>query len=245
VSIRRYSGPTPTSIPGEYRVWLSDQPSAEFRRRFLKHAQTKEARPLRLCLDKNAATFTFVTSGDLKADLQAIDLLLKEASVGVTVGEAVVVTGTRTWQQQHARMMRAYQRAASATAVTIQVEDDFYSFFVWCFHLKDWLKNDPPIPAAIKTAAGVLVNTNESLKLCADLANGIKHLRADRSARVDPDSKVSAVQSAFQATAFQKDAFQTHERIVVVAAGSYFDAREVANACIAAWAAFFREHKLT
>ena len=73
-------------------MWLSDQPSPEFRRRLLKHAQTNEARPLRLSLDKNAATFTFVTSGDLKADLLTIDLLLKEAGVVVTVGEAVVVT---------------------------------------------------------------------------------------------------------------------------------------------------------
>jgi len=62
-------------------VWLSDQRSPEFRGRFLKHAQTNEARPLRLSLDKNAATFTFVTSGDLKADLLTIDLLLKEAGV--------------------------------------------------------------------------------------------------------------------------------------------------------------------
>ena len=180
-------------------------------------------------LDKNAAT----------------DLLLKEAGVGVTVGEAVVVTGTRTWQQEHARMMRAYRRAVSATAVTIQAEDDRYSFFVGCFHLKDWLKNDATIPAAIKTAAGVLVNTNESLKLCADLANGIKHLRADRRARVDPDSRISAVQSALQTGAFQKHVPDARARIVVVAGGSYFDAREVASACIAAWAAFLREHKLT
>jgi hypothetical protein len=107
-------------------------------------------------LDKNAATFTFVTSGDLKADLLTIDLLLKEAGVGVTVGEAVVVTGTRTWQQEHARMMRAYRRAVSA--------------------------------------------------------NGIKHLRADRRARVDPDSRISAVQSALQTGAFQKHTYQTHER---------------------------------
>jgi hypothetical protein len=78
VTIRRYSGPTPTNIPGEYRVWLSDQPSADFRRRFLELAQTVEARPLRLTLEKNAAAFTFVSSGDLKADLQVIDGLLKE-----------------------------------------------------------------------------------------------------------------------------------------------------------------------
>lgn len=58
----------------------------------------------------------------------------------------------------------------------------------------------------------VLVNTNEPLKLCADPANGIKHLRADRRARVDPDSRISAVQSALQTAAFQKHTYQTHER---------------------------------
>jgi CheY-like chemotaxis protein len=79
-SIRRYSGPTPTSAAGEYRIWLSDEPSEDFRRGFHRLAQAKEAKPLRLSLEKNAAAFTFVSSGDLKADLHMIDLLLKEAS---------------------------------------------------------------------------------------------------------------------------------------------------------------------
>jgi CheY-like chemotaxis protein len=80
VSIRRYSGPTPTSKAGEYRSWLSEQPSADFRRGFHQLAQAKEAKPLRLSLEKNAPAFTFVSSGDLKTDLQVIDLLLKQAS---------------------------------------------------------------------------------------------------------------------------------------------------------------------
>lgn len=77
MTIRRYSGPTPTTIVGMYRIWLSDQPSEEFRRRFSELAQSGEATPLQLSLEKNAATFTFVTSGDLKTDLQIIDALLK------------------------------------------------------------------------------------------------------------------------------------------------------------------------
>lgn len=77
MTIRRYSGPTPTTIVGTYRIWLSDQPSEEFRRRFFELAQSDEATPLQLSLEKNAATFTFVTSGDLKTDLQLIDALLK------------------------------------------------------------------------------------------------------------------------------------------------------------------------
>jgi hypothetical protein len=78
VTIRRYSGPTPTTVAGTYRIWLSDLPSEEFRRRFSELAQSEEARPLRLSLERNAATFTFVTSGDLKADLQIIDALLRK-----------------------------------------------------------------------------------------------------------------------------------------------------------------------
>ena len=76
--IRRVGGPTPTET-GEYRVWLSDQLPDKCRRRFLKLIEAKEARPLRISLDKNAATLTFVSSGDVKADLQMIDLLLEEA----------------------------------------------------------------------------------------------------------------------------------------------------------------------
>ena len=77
--IRRVGGSTPTET-GEYRVWLTHQPSEACRRRFLKLAQAKEAKRLRISLDKNAATMTFVSSGDAKADLQMIDLLLEEAS---------------------------------------------------------------------------------------------------------------------------------------------------------------------
>src|SRR5262249_2630752 len=126
-------------------------------------------------------------------------------------------SASRTWQQQHARMMRAYQRATSAMAVTLQAEDDYYSFFVWCFHLRDWLQNDPAIPKIVGEAAKDFVNTNEALKLCADLANGIKHLRADISLRVDANSKLDAADAAFQPDVFQSDTFQTEERIVVVA----------------------------
>jgi hypothetical protein len=47
-------------------VWLTDQPSETWRRRFLKLAQAKEAKRLRISLDKNAATLTFVSSGDTR-----------------------------------------------------------------------------------------------------------------------------------------------------------------------------------
>jgi hypothetical protein len=239
--IRRYSGPTPTSVPGEYRVWLSDQPSAEFRRRFLGIAHATAARPLRPSLDRTAAAFTFVTSGDLRADLLTIDRLLKETNEGIAVADTAAVTPATTWQHQHARMMRAYQRATSAGSVTVQVEDDLCSFFVWCFHLKDWLRNDPVIPASLKAAAGVLANTNESLKLCADVANGVKQLRALRTERADAEEATGSADGDVTLTG---ESLPGGERVVVVANGRHLDARDVAGRCVAAWAAFLREHRL-
>jgi hypothetical protein len=73
------AGPTITET-GEYRVWLTEQPSEAHRRRFLKLADAKEVKPLRISLEKNAVILTFVSSGDFKADLQMIHLLLEEAS---------------------------------------------------------------------------------------------------------------------------------------------------------------------
>src|SRR5258705_50403 len=44
-------------------------------------------------------------------------------SDSIKVDEAQIVSGSRTWQQQHTRMRRAYARATSATTVTLQAED--------------------------------------------------------------------------------------------------------------------------
>ena len=74
MTIRRWSGPTPTSIAGEYRVWLS---GSAIRGIPSPVSEASPNTPHRLSLEKNA-TFTF--ANDLKVDLQMIDLLLNEAS---------------------------------------------------------------------------------------------------------------------------------------------------------------------
>ena len=59
--------------------------------------------------------------------------------------------------------------------------DYFISFFQNCFHLKDWIieaqKNDG-INWSNKIHA--MINSNQSMKICRDLCNGLKHLRINR-----------------------------------------------------------------
>jgi hypothetical protein len=102
----------------------------------------------------------------------------------------------------------------------------------------------PSVPVTMGKAAEDLANTNETLQLCADFTHGITHLRVDRWAGVN-DGRLDAVDAAFQPDGFQNDVFQTEERIVIAAAGGHWDARQIADACVAAWADFLRHgHRL-
>jgi hypothetical protein len=72
--------------------------------------------------------------------------------------------------------------------------DDFNAFFICCFHLKDWLKNDPALSRDIGRAAETFIETRTvALRLCADVANGSKHFVIDRHVRHGADARVERV----------------------------------------------------
>src|SRR5262245_59886006 len=55
--------------------------------------------------------------------------------------------------------------------------DDIYAFFQNCYHLKDWIKNDGTAPIAKRNGVEGYINSHPCLQLCADLCNGLKHLK--------------------------------------------------------------------
>jgi hypothetical protein len=70
--------------------------------------------------------------------------------------------------------------------------DDCYASFVCCWHLKDWLKADPSVSLAIRNNVERFVNGNLWLRLCADLANGSKHLKL-KDARFDTPARIEKI----------------------------------------------------
>lgn len=48
-----------------------------------------------------------------------------------------------------------------------------------CYHLKDWIRNDPAAVSVANRVEGY-INNNPELSLCADICNGLKHLQLDR-----------------------------------------------------------------
>ena len=79
------------------------------------------------------------------------------------------------WRAQYDRMQRSYARVTGPHTSSVEYDDDLHHFMQDCWHLKDWIMNDPA--AAIGIAIEDHVKTYKSLLIAAALANGSKHLK--------------------------------------------------------------------
>lgn len=91
------------------------------------------------------------------------------------------------WRDQYDRAHRYLARVTEiASGVThvcsaLNYTDDMLAFFQNCYHLKDWIKNDASLDPFTRCAVECHVSANRELRLCADIANGAKHLAVTRS----------------------------------------------------------------
>src|ERR1700734_285868 len=92
------------------------------------------------------------------------------------------VVGVSKWETQFKRMIRALAKLEKTNSDEDVEFDDMYFFFQNCWHLKDWIANDDDLPQSTRYAIAQAAEKIESLKFCADLANGSKHLKL-KSAR--------------------------------------------------------------
>lgn len=156
----------------------------------------------------------------------------------------------RTWREQYYRIHRLAARLGTGTEGEERV-DDFYSFFMHCFHLGDWIAADQWVPSGIGAAAKALTeggrdnrpDGDPALMRCADIANGVKHLAATRTPRLDPHARVESTESFTQDDLFQDDMVQQAGTWVVVG-GQVDSASQLAQDCLDAWEGFLIRHGL-
>ena len=127
-------------------------------------------------------------------------------------------------------------------------QDDLYSFFINCYHLKDWIEKDNSI-ACTKSDTESFLAKNEYLKLCADLCNSSKHLvlntkgRSQKSPRVGVPEIYTSVAIDPKAVKADSSLLQTRFLFYVETDDhEYIDALELASECINAWANFLIFH---
>src|SRR5215831_4800513 len=129
------------------------------------------------------------------------------------------------WRELYARMRRwRYRMDTSGTDDNLV--DATHAFFITCFQLRDWLKADASVPLSVGDAASTLVNTDDALRLCADLANGAKHLVLTQSPKLGVPLSMST------------DPPQTVRDDTTGA--SLGEATVIADRCLATWDRFLR-----
>jgi hypothetical protein len=140
------------------------------------------------------------------------------------------------WQSQWARVHRrlddvhaVYIRRPGGTDAAI---DTVQSFFEAVHHLKDWLGNDPS-SGITKAAGDKLISGSPVLQLCADLANGSKHLKLTSSRTGDLSTTIARNDVAV----FAGTGTSAH-RFYVESAGTEYDVLQLADDAVAEWNKF-------
>lgn len=119
--------------------------------------------------------------------------------------------------------------------------DDIYAFFQNCYHLKDWLKNDPAYTSHTGQQIEDHVTNTQSLSICADICNGSKHLTFDRRPRSGDEPKMAKKVLTMDVT----DSLSGDElpmmikmQVEVEHAGNKLDAFQLATAALQSWESF-------
>lgn len=116
--------------------------------------------------------------------------------------------------------------------------DDIYAFFINCYHLKDWIANDPSSP--FREAVKDFGRDSPNFQICRDLCIGAKHLAVNDPSSSLPEKKLGRKHWDF--TPGQGKSL-IKLRIFVGTAPAEKDAFEIAENCMKEWEAFLSPGK--
>ena len=147
------------------------------------------------------------------------------------------------WQEQWARVQRSFAEfKKTEDGRTHDRDSDYYRdemlhFFQDCYHLKDWLRNDPAC-AGLADDVETAITNSHALSLCGDLANATKHLSLTRSRSGDTTTSLGATHYAVGMGTDQPTTVSV--KYEVKSGGSVWDAFNIAEACMDDWTKYLR-----
>jgi hypothetical protein len=95
------------------------------------------------------------------------------------------------YRNQLDRARRFLERAERSTnedddpMTDVEFQDMMWAFFQNCWHVKDWVVNDPVMDQPKKDAVCARAHASTALLVCRDMCNGTKHLGARSGAAHD------------------------------------------------------------
>jgi len=143
------------------------------------------------------------------------------------------VAGNVGYRHQLDRVRRFLERAESIDQSDVDFQDMIWAFFQNCYHLRDWVANDPLLSAAQVDAIIKKVGESRPLQQCGFLCNGTKHL-ATKPAR-----------HSHIAMTIEPGTNNFSSMDCMIAAGDdVISGKELARACLAEWERIFHSEGL-
>jgi hypothetical protein len=163
------------------------------------------------------------------------------------------------WEDQYRRLHRSYERLKRAVDEYIDRDEEvhkeenscdiLYHFCADAYHLKDYIKNSTGQSQATMHAVELLFDVQKdphastALAICADIANGFKHLNLHRSRLSADPAKAAKVTKQEAGITFPKTfpAYFTYH-FTIEADGVTYNELDIANQAIADWDAWLTGH---
>lgn len=136
------------------------------------------------------------------------------------------------------KLREIYEGKFAQTHDRRSYEDDLLSFFMHCYHIRDWIIRLNRIGVASREV-DTFINANPCLQICADLCNGAKHCKLDRPPR-------SGNQPHFAGRSYVASAWLTgsgggevlEAKYTIMVSGGFVDALQLAEECMECWRRF-------
>lgn len=160
------------------------------------------------------------------------------------------------YKEQFQRVLRYLEKVKNQDRGTLEYSDDIWAFFQNCWHLKDWIKNDPMLPNNIRDSIEKETEKFDSLMICADLTNRSKH--SELKWNIRKDAKITGIDVTVHAAPFiiylnrepdnskpQETGYVEHPFNIETSDGKKMDGLSVAIQAVDDWKKILQNFSLT
>lgn len=139
------------------------------------------------------------------------------------------------------RMRAIYAGVFAQDHNTHDYEDDVLSFFMHCYHVRDWIVRLNRVGVTARDV-DQFIDAKPCLRICTDLCNGAKHCRLTRPARSGSQPHVAGKQySASTWLTGSGGGEVLQAKYTIVTSQGTIDALALAEECIECWRIYVGE----
>jgi len=142
------------------------------------------------------------------------------------------------WKDQYDRVLRWHKRISDINQGILHnqdsryYDDEIYSFFINCYHLRDWMLKDKTLTITKKDAKlKEFIDNSNQMKICHDICIGLKHLEIT-SPKIDKKTQFG---SRHYNLTLGGNKPVLSVKYCIRCKGQTFDAFSLATECIKEW----------